>query len=174
MANATSNLIVETAGDTAAQVIYVPVKGSTHLYKGTVLAQHSGGYFTAYSASGAGVGAGVAQHEVDNSAGADGDKRVAIEIHRIICLANGTSGDAFADTDAIGTVVYGTDDHTAAKTSDTQARKVLGFFMGFETDGKVRVLIDPRLARIVNALQGVADAPASADALRESIVALFG
>ncbi len=62
MSNATANLICEAAGDSGVAVIYVPVKGSTHIYKGTLLSQHSGGYALPYSASGAGVAIGVAQH----------------------------------------------------------------------------------------------------------------
>lgn len=174
MSNATTNLIAETAGDSGPMVAYVPVKGTTHIYKNTIVGQNSSGYFLPYSASGCLVGVGIAQHEVDNSTGADGDKRLAVETHRIICLANGTSSDAFADTDLIGRVVYGTDDHTAAKTSSSQTRKPLGFFMGFESDGKVRVLLDPRLATVVSALQGLADSPATADALRDAIVAMYG
>ena len=69
-------------------------------------------------------------------------------------FTNGTAGDAFADTDTIGILVYGTDDQTVAKTSNTRARTPVGFFYGMESDGKVRVYIDPALAKTVLALQG--------------------
>jgi hypothetical protein len=74
----------------------------------------------------------------------------------------------------IGAVVFGTDDHTVADNSATATRKAVGFFMGMESDGKVRVYINPCLAAIVNALQTLTDTPASADALRDNIVAIFG
>lgn len=44
MANATDNLISETSGDSGPAIVSLPVKGTTHIYKGTLVAQHSGGY----------------------------------------------------------------------------------------------------------------------------------
>ncbi len=170
MANASSNLCFEAAGDSGAGVIYLPVKGTTHIYKGTLISQNSSGYALPYSASGAGIVVGVAQHEIDNT-GSDGDKKVAVELHRVYVFANGAGGDAFAETSLIGAPVYATDDHTVADNSSTATRKCVGFFMGFESDSKVRVLIDPRLAYLVNALANLTDTPASADALRDNIVA---
>jgi hypothetical protein len=170
MANATDNLIPETAGDTGPMVLNLPVKGTTHIYKGTLVAQNASGYALPYSASGALVAIGVAQHEQNNT-GSDGDKRVAVESHRIYVFANGAGGDAFADTSPIGAPAYATDDHTVADNSSSATRKCVGFFMGFEADGKVRVLINPSLAYLINALATLTDTPASADALRDNIVA---
>jgi hypothetical protein len=151
-------------------VVYLPVKGSTHIYKGTLVSQNSSGYVLPYSASGADIAIGVAQHEIDNT-GSDGDKKVAVELHRVYVFSNGAGGDAFAETSLIGQPVYATDDHTVADNSSSATRKCIGFFMGFEADSKVRVLIDPKLAYIVNALATLTDTPASADALRDNIVA---
>ncbi len=89
-------------------------------------------------------------------------------------LSNGAGGEAFADTDEIGSVVYATDDHTVAKTSGTQTRMPVGFFYGLEADGKVRVFIDPAQAMIFAVLQGLADTPATADELRDNIIAAVG
>ena len=47
--------------------------------------------------------------------------------------------------------------------------------MGFESDGKVRVLVHPGVAflvQILNGLQTLTNSPASADALRDEIVAV--
>lgn len=170
MANATDNLIPETAGDSGPAVVNLPVKGTTHIYKGTLVSQHSGGYYVPYSASGGGIAVGVALHEQNNT-GSDGDKRVAVETRRIYCFANGTAGDAFSDISVFGAPVYASDDHTVADNSNSAARKCIGSFQGFETDGKVRVLVDPAFAFIVNALATLTDTPASADALRDNIVA---
>jgi hypothetical protein len=170
MANATDNLIPVTAGDSGAMVVYLPVKGSTHIYKGTLISQNSSGYALPYSASGADIAIGVAQHEQNNT-GSDGDKRVAVELHRVYCFDNGAGGDAFSDVSLIGQPVYASDDHTVADNSNSAARKCIGFYMGFNADGKVRVLIDPSLAYLVNALATLTDTPASADALRDNIVA---
>lgn len=155
----------------------LPVKAATHIYEGSFAAQSSGGYLVPYSTAGSGPCVGVTQHESDNTAGADGAKRCRVETRRMYAVPNGTSGDAFADTDKIGSLVYASDDHTAAKTSSTQARQPIGFFFGFEADAtnpKVRVYIDPALAKVVATLQALADTPASADALRDALVAAFG
>lgn len=176
MANAADNLIREPIGPEGIQ-FDLPVKAAKHLYEGTLITQLTAdGYAVAYSTASSGVCVGVAQHESDNTAAgaADGDKRIVVETKRMHAFDNGTAGDAFADTDKIGSLVYGTDDHTAAKTSSSQTRQPVGFFYGFESDGKVRVFIDPALARVVAAFQALADAPATADALRDAIVAAFG
>lgn len=174
MSNATANLLIDTVGGPGPFTFDVAVKGSTHIYAGTLISQHSGGYFVPYSTSGGGCAIGVAKYEVDNSSGSDGDKRVLVETFRIFAFANGTSGDAFSDASVIGAPVYATDDHTVADNSSTATRKCVGKFMGFESDGKVRVFVDPAYAYLVdqlNALQLLTDTPASADALRDNIVA---
>jgi hypothetical protein len=129
-----------------------------------------------YSTAAAGVAVGVAQHAADLTAAgtADGDKRVRIETKRMFAFTNGAGGDAFSEASLIGSLVYGSDDHTVADNSNSLARKPVGFFYGMETDGKVRVYVDPALAAIVLALQGLTDTPATADALRDNIVAAFG
>lgn len=169
MSNATASLGMEAAGDSGAAVIYLPVKGSTSIYKGTIVSQNSSGYVLPYSASGASYAVGVAQHDADN-AGADGAKKVAVEIRRVYAFANGTAGDAFAETSLIGAPVYASDDHTVADNSNSAARKCIGSFQGFESDGKVRVLIDPAFGFLVNAIATLTDTPATADALRDNLV----
>lgn len=173
MANATANLRLDSMGD-GPFIFDVPVKGSTHIYKGTIIAQHSGGYFVPLTTAGAGAAVGVAEHEVDNS-GSDGDKRVRVECNRMYAFKNGTSGDAFSDTSKIGAPAYATDDNTVADNSNSGANPCVGVFMGFESDGKVRVFLSPGFAFLVNALnaslRALTDSPATADALRDDIVA---
>jgi hypothetical protein len=173
MANATSNipLTLDPVGGPGPFTFTLPVGASTHIYEGTLICQlTSGGGAVPYSTSSSEHAVGVAMHESDNSSGSVGDKRILVESNRMYAMPNGSAGDAFADTDKIGAPVYGTDDHTAAKTSSTNTRKPIGFFFGFEADGKVRVLINPLLARLYAALAGLTDTPASADALRDDIV----
>jgi len=124
-----------------------------------------------FSTAAASHGVGVATHGVTNLAGADGDKRCRVESKRAFAFTNGAGGDAFADTDIIGAPVFATDDHTVAKTSSSGTRKAVGFFMGMETDGKVRVFVDPPLARLYATLAALTDSPATADALRDNLVA---
>lgn len=150
MANAQTPLIINSIGH-EGYIFDLPVDGGTIIYEGTLVTQLTAtGMVVPYSTASSEVAIGVAQHSQDNSAGADGDKRVRIESKRAYAFSNGLAADAFADTDLIGIPVYGTDDHTVAKTSSTGARKAVGFFLGMETDGKVRVFIDPAAARTIN------------------------
>jgi hypothetical protein len=171
MANADTNLARVTVGK-EGYIFDLPIKASTHIYEGTLVSQlTSGGYLVPYSTASSEHAVGVAQHEQDNSSGSDGDKRVRVESKRAFAFTNGATSDAFSDVSFIGAPVYATDDHTVAKTSNSGARKPVGFFMGFEADGKVRVYIDPPLARLYAVLMALTDAPATADALRDNIVA---
>lgn len=174
MANAQENLFREPLGAGGLQ-FQLPVDGGAHIYEGTLVSQLAAtGAIVPYSTASSSVAVGVAQHEADNTAGADGDKRCYVESRRPYAFANGTSGDAFTEAKLIGSLVYGVDDHTVANNSNGGVRKPVGFFFGMEADGKVRTLIDPALARIVEVLQGLTDTPASADALRDNIVSAFG
>lgn len=173
MSNASTNLLIAPIGK-AGYTFDLPVAAAKHLYEGTLISQlTSGGTAVPYSTASSEHCVGVAQHEQDNSIGTAGagDKRIRVETKRLFAFTNGTSTDAFADTDFIGAPVYATDDHTVAKTSGSNARKPVGFFMGFEADGKVRVYVDPIMARLYAILAALTDSPASADALRDNIVA---
>lgn len=173
MANTTVNLIQRPIGPAGIDA-HLPVAAATHLYEGSLVSQlAASGAVVPYSTALSGACIGVAAHEVDNT-GSAGDKRVKVETKRIYAFANGTSGDACSEATLMWSVVYGVDDHTIADNSNTQARKPVGFFAGMEPDGRVRVFVDPPLAAIVAILQTLTDAPATADALRETIVAAFG
>lgn len=172
MANLTVDIPITTVGASGPTNVHVPVKGSTTIYKGGLVAQHSGGYYVPLTTSGGGCAVGVAQATVANS-GADGAKRVVIETDRTFVLRNGAGGDAFSDTSKFGSPVYATDDNTVADNSATGTRPCVGAFMGFEADGRVRVYVSARFAYLVqalNALQTLTDSPATADALRDNIV----
>jgi hypothetical protein len=177
MANYTADAIIDTVGGPGPFCFALPVDAGSKVFAGSLCTQLTAtGMVVPYSTAAAGVAVGVAQHAADNSAAgtADGDKRVRIETKRMFAFDNGAGADAFSEASLIGSLVYGTDDHTVADNSSTQTRKAVGFFYGMESDGKVRVYVDPALATIVNILQLLTDAPATADALRETIVAAFG
>jgi hypothetical protein len=156
MTLATTNAVT-TFGDARSPIeFHLPCAAATHFYEGRLIAQLlSGGWAVPYSTSSASMCVGVSEHEQDNTIGtaANGTLRIKCTSERIILLANGTSSDAFADTDQIGSVVFGVDDHTAAKTSSTQTRQAIGFFYGLDPDtGLVKVLISPSRARMYAAL----------------------
>jgi len=177
MANLTADGIIDTIGGPGPFCFDLPVDAGSKVFKGSLCTQLTAtGMVVPYSTAAAGVVVGQAQHAADNSASgtSDGDKRVRIETNRMIVLDNGAGGDAFSEATLIGSLVYGTDDHTGAKTSSSQTRKAVGFFYGMESDGKIRVFLDPRSVSVVNALQTLTDTPATADALRDNIVAAFG
>lgn len=176
MANATKNLILDSIGDGGIHTFHLPVDAGTKIFKGTLVSQLvATGMLVPTSTASSSICVGVAQHEADNSSGTalDGDVRCTVETKRSYCFKNGTAGDAFSEATLIGSVCFAIDDNSVAKVS-TGGRKAVGFYMGLEEDGKVRVWIDPCLAKIVDALQSLADSPATADALRDAIVASFG
>lgn len=175
MANATaSGQYSETMG-VGPFIFDLPVDGGSKVYKTCLVSQLTAtGMVVPYSTASSGPCIGVAQHDIDNTSGSDGDKRVRVETRRAYAFTNGAGGDAFSEASLIGAVVYGSDDHTVADNSNSAARKAVGFFLGMESDGKVRVWVDPMLANIVDKLQTLTDAPATADALRDNIVSSLG
>lgn len=174
MSNAQFNYPLPTMGEGPTYIFDLPVAASAHIYRGTLISQlTASGNVVPYSTALSSRVVGVAQFEIDNSSGSAGDKRLRIETKRMYAMKNGTSGDAFSESSIIGDVVYGSDDHTVAKVS-TGGRKPVGFFFGMEADGKVRVFVDPTVAALVEKLMLLTDSPATADALRDNIVASFG
>jgi hypothetical protein len=152
MANLTEDAILDTIGAAGPWQFDLPVDGGSEVFTGSLCTQLTAtGCVVPYSTASAGKVVGVAQHAADNTAGADGAKRVRIETGRVYVFDNGAGGDAFSEASLIGAIVYGTDDHTVADNSDTQARKAVGFFMGMESDGKVRVLVVPWLNAFADA-----------------------
>jgi hypothetical protein len=155
MANTAVNLITDGIGGGAIHTFDLPVDGGSHIFKGSLVSQLTAtGMVVPYSTAAAGVCVGVAQHEQDNSAGADGAKRIRIETKRTYALTNGAGGDAFSEASLIGSIVFGTDDHTVADNSANSANRAIGFFMGMESDGKVRVFVDPSGATLADNLAG--------------------
>lgn len=174
MANATNELIITAFGPEGV-IMDLPVDGGSTIYKGTLCTQLTAtGMLVPYSTASAGSVVGVAQNGADNASGSDGNVRARVETKRVFAFANGGGGDAFSEASLIGALVYGTDDHTVADNSNSLARKPVGFFMGMEDGGKVRVYVDPCMAEIVRLLQTLTDAPATADALRDNLVGIFG
>ena len=175
MSNATANLPTETIGGSGPFVFDLPVDGGSSIFKGALVSQLTAtGMVVPYSTASSGPCIGVAQHASNNTSGADGATRVQVETKRAYAFTNGSAGDAFSEASLIGSVVYGSDDHTVADNSNSAARKAVGFFLGMEVDGKVRVWIDPTLAALVDKLATLTDAPATADALRDNIVSSLG
>lgn len=117
-----------------------PVAAATHIFAGGIVVQSAAGFAEPASVADDIVALGVAQAEVDNSAGANGDLTVTVE-RGVFQFANSASTDEITQAD-IGAVCYLVDDETVAKTSDTNARSAAGIVDHVDAAG-VWVLIDP-------------------------------
>jgi len=193
MTNAAANRQPTSVGKEGRK-LNIGVDAGTHIYEGTLISQLTAtGMAVPYSTASSGPVVGVSMHEADNSASgaADGDKEVQVEWDAEFVFANGTSTDEVLVSTPLGTVLFGTDDHTIALTDGGTGRQPVGFFCGLEPDGRVRVFVSPRAAAAVaadvgaltftavagtanttlEALPNPTDTPASADALRDDIVA---
>lgn len=141
MANATSSQSYEPIGS-GGRIIDLPVDGGSTIYAGTMVSQLTAtGMAVPGSTASSGKAIGVAEHDADNSGGADGAKRVRIMTDRIFAFANGATTDAFSEASLIGAPAYMADDHTVYDNDASGTLKPAGIFMGMEPDGKVRVLV---------------------------------
>lgn len=145
MANSIVNLQSTPVGKEGRK-LNVGVKAATHIFEGTMIAQIiASGMAVPYSTAASGKCVGIAQHEQDNSAAADGDHEIQIEWDSEFVFANGSGGDAVLASTPLGTILYGTDDHTIALTDGGGTRQPACRFRGLEPDGRVRVTINPDL-----------------------------
>lgn len=120
-----------SSGPTPAK-LYLPVKGSTKIYAGSIVALNAG--YAAPAASGLGlVAVGKALATVDNSTGADGDLSVEVLLG-VFRFENSTSGDAIAQAN-VGSVCYLADDQTVALTSNSGARSAAGQILSLDSSG---------------------------------------
>jgi hypothetical protein len=102
----------------------LPVKAATKIYAGSLVAIDASGWAVPMATATTLKGAGRAEQQADNSAGANGDIRVKIGAG-IYRFANSASTDTITLSD-IGADCYGVDDQTVAKTSGSSTRSVAG------------------------------------------------
>lgn len=110
-----------------------PVKGSTKIYRGAMVAVNSSGVAVPVTAATGLVCLGVADVQADNSGGSDGDIKVRVK-PGIFPMKNSAGADEL-DWGDVGAVVYGVDDETVAKTSDTDSRSAVGTLWAMGKDG---------------------------------------
>lgn len=118
----------------------LPVKAATKIFKGALVAiDNAGNAMPAGLLAGGTVRpVGVANHTVDNTAGAAGALKV--ECNPGVYRFNNHGADLVTAAD-VGTDCYIVDDNTVAKTSATNTRAVAGKVQALEPDGTVRVFI---------------------------------
>lgn len=110
-----------------------PVAAGTKIYAGALVAMNSAGYATKGAVSTTLRGVGVAEEQVDNSAGSNGDKRVKVR-RGTFRFANSSSGDAITLAD-VGSDCYIVDDQTVAKTNGSNTRSIAGKVSDVDAQG---------------------------------------
>lgn len=110
-----------------------PVAASTKIYLGALVVLNAAGNAAPGTAATGLKVRGIAAEQVDNSAGAIGDKRVETRTG-IFPFKNSASADLIARAD-IGTDCYIVDDETVAKTSGSSTRSVAGKVVDIDAAG---------------------------------------
>lgn len=110
-----------------------PVAATKKLFAGSLVALSATGYATPGAAALGLIAVGVAEEQVDNSAGADGAKTVHVR-RGLFRFTNSGGGDAIARTE-VGQACYIVDDQTVAKTDGGGARSPAGFVEDVDDDG---------------------------------------
>lgn len=111
----------------------LPVKGTTKIQAGSMVALNAAGFLVPFAVATTLKSVGRAEHEADNTAGADGDLSCKVATG-IFQFGNSASGDLIARTE-IGTDCYGVDDQTVAKTDGSSARSVAGKVFDVDAQG---------------------------------------
>lgn len=116
------------------------VAAAAKIYGGALVMLNASGYATKGQTALALIGAGMANEQVDNSAGAAGD--LTIGVHEgVFSFANSASADLITIAD-IGQVCYAVDDQTVARTSGSGTRSPAGFIVDVDANG-VHVSLKP-------------------------------
>lgn len=115
------------------EVLSAPMKGSTKIFAGSLTCLDSSGRAVVGSESTTLRAAGRARTTVDNTAGADGAKRIEIE-RGVFKFNNSAAGDQITDANVL-TRCYIVDDSTVAKTDNSGARSLAGLVLGVDSDG---------------------------------------
>ena len=107
-----------------------PVATGVRIYAGAIVMLNATGYATPGAVATGLVPAGVAQEQVDNVNGADGDVNVAVRRGVFRFVNDGT----VSRTD-IGGTAYVVDDQTVANNDGTGTRSALGTIVDVDADG---------------------------------------
>lgn len=110
-----------------------PVAAATRIFAGSLVCLDASGNAVPGSTATTLKARGLAQEQVDNSAGAAGDLR--IETRRgVFPFANSAAADEITRAD-IGATAYIVDDQTVAKTDGTSTRSAAGTIRDVDSDG---------------------------------------
>ncbi|OSC96070.1 hypothetical protein BZY60_000305 [Pseudomonas aeruginosa] len=110
-----------------------PVAAATRIFAGSLVCLDASGNAVPGSTATTLKARGLAQEQVDNSAGAAGDLR--IETRRgVFLFANSAAADEITRAD-IGATAYIVDDQTVAKTDGTSTRSAAGTIRDVDSYG---------------------------------------
>jgi len=110
--------------------------------RGQLLATNASGYVVQFTESATLKSAGLADFDVDTTGMSNGALAIGL-IQQVVDLDIGTAGDALVNADG-PCAVYGIDNHTVGKTSNSGARSIAGVFLRINEDtGKARVWVGP-------------------------------
>ncbi len=121
-----------------------PVAAAQKIFAGALVMRNAAGYLVKGSTATGLVGAGRAEEQVDNSAGAAGAKTLTFR-PGLFRFANSTSTDLITEAD-IGAACYAVDDQTVAKTNGTNTRSPAGTVEMVDDQG-VWVRVDAALTK---------------------------
>lgn len=110
-----------------------PVAAATRIYIGGMVALNAAGNAVPMTTATTLKGLGRAEEDVDNSAGAAGDKRVRTG-RRTYSFNNSAAADAITRAD-IGNDCFGVDDQTVAKTDGSGTRSKAGKVFDVDAQG---------------------------------------
>lgn len=114
--------------------VSLPVKGAVKIFAGTIVSLGADGYARPGRATATDLVVGIAEEQVDNSAGADGALNVEVLRKLAGCFGNSAAGDAITLTER-GKTVFVVDDVTVAKTSNAGARPAAGKVIDVTAEG---------------------------------------
>ena len=120
------------------QANYAPVAASTTIFRGSIVFNNASGYAVPAEDTANFSLAGVAREQVDNSAGANGDKTVELYSSGIFHFAH--SGLVQAD---VGKSVYAVDDQTVALAATTTNDIKVGTIKRWISSSSVAVELNP-------------------------------
>lgn len=117
----------------AAKQSSFPVAAATKLFAGGLVCINATGYATKGAVATTLKTVGIAEEQVDNSAGANGDKVVPVR-RGLFRFKNSSAGDLIALAD-VNADCYVVDDETVAKTNGGSTRSVAGKIRDVDANG---------------------------------------
>jgi hypothetical protein len=115
------------------ELISVPMAAAKKIFAGALVAADASGYATPGATATTLTYLGRSEEQVDNSAGANGEKNVMVRRGKAFRWKNSAT-DPVTQAE-LGKTCYIEDDETVAKTDGTSTRSAAGVVVGVESGG---------------------------------------